>query len=148
MKRNSGLVVALLVAFAVAVFGGCVTSQEKKEGASVNEGSILYVCDCGPDCRCKDAVSVHPGKCPCGRESASTHVLKIEGDEAVLCTCGASCSCTIDPKDPTKCSCGKPVKKVSLKGLYVCSCGAGCTCNTVSDKPGKCKCGADLRKVE
>jgi hypothetical protein len=76
------------------------------------------------------------------------HVLKIEKDEAVLCTCGKDCHCKINEADPTKCGCGKPVKRVSLKGLYVCNCGAGCACNTISDKPGKCKCGNELRKVE
>ncbi|MBF0317413.1 MAG: hypothetical protein HQL04_04495 [Nitrospirae bacterium] len=147
MKKVFGVVVTLLVA--VAMFGSLVVAQEKKEGTKVNEGSIVYVCDCGKDCHCKGGVLTQPGKCPCGHnESAAMHVLKIEGDEAVLCTCGANCTCKLDPSDPTKCSCGKAVKKVSLKGLYVCNCGASCTCNTVSDKPGKCRCGADLRKVE
>jgi hypothetical protein len=75
------------------------------------------------------------------------HVLKIEGDEAVLCACGKDCACGIDPKDPTKCSCGKPVKRVSIKGMYVCNCGPDCKCNTVSDKPGTCKCGVALKKL-
>jgi hypothetical protein len=89
-----------------------------------------------------------PGKCTCGKKMAGMHVLKIENGEALLCTCGKGCTCQLDPKDPTKCGCGKPVKRVSLKGMYVCNCGEGCTCNTISDKPGTCRCGKELKKVE
>jgi len=78
------------------------------------------------------------------------HVLKIEGEEALLCTCAEGCKCSLDPKDPTKCGCGQPVKRVSLKGagIYFCNCGGSCMCNTVSNSPGKCKCGMDLKKVD
>jgi hypothetical protein len=78
------------------------------------------------------------------------HVLKIEGTVASVCTCEEGCKCTLDPKDPTKCGCGNPVKKVDLKGtgIYFCNCGGSCMCNTVSDSPGKCKCGMDLKKVD
>lgn len=137
-----GIVVAVLVC---ARLSSAAETKEaaKKEAAS---GTVLYVCNCGPDCKC-NTVSVKPGNCTCGQKLVPMHVLKIEKDTAILCTCGGGCSCKINEKDPTKCGCGKPVKRVSLKGLYVCDCGEGCSCNTISDKPGKCKCGKDLRKV-
>jgi hypothetical protein len=78
------------------------------------------------------------------------HVLKIEGNEALVCTCEKGCKCSLDPKDPTKCGCGKPAKRINLKGtgIYFCNCGGSCSCNIVSDKPGKCKCKMDLKKVD
>lgn len=121
-----------------------------KEGSSLPEdkgaGSILYVCNCGDNCKC-NTVSTKPGKCPCGTDLVSTHVLKIDNDEALLCMCGKDCTCKISKDDPTKCGCGKPVKRVSIKGMYACNCGPGCSCNTVSDRPGKCKCGVELKKI-
>ncbi|MBF0345751.1 MAG: hypothetical protein HQL06_16170 [Nitrospirae bacterium] len=146
MKRVWGLVAAMFLT--VVVFSNFVLAEGEKGGASVKEGSVVYVCDCGKDCHCKDEVSTQPGKCSCGHERVPMHVLKIDGNETVLCTCGKDCQCKLDPNDPAKCTCGKQVKKVSLKGLYVCACGPSCSCNTVSDKPGKCKCGAELRKVD
>ncbi|TAN43953.1 MAG: hypothetical protein EPN22_08665 [Nitrospirae bacterium] len=119
-------------------------AKGKKRGASSN---ILYVCNCGPECKC-NTVSTKPGKCSCGEALVPMHILKIEKDEALLCTCGKGCSCKLDPNDPSKCGCGKDVKRVSIKGLYACACGEGCTCNRVSDKPGKCRCGNELKKVE
>ena len=47
-----------------------------------------------------------------------------------------------------KCACGKGVKEVSVKGMYVCACGDGKCCATVSDKPGNCACGKEMKKVE
>jgi len=66
------------------------------------------------------------------------HVVKVEGDEALLCACAEGCECTVDPDDPTKCSCGHTLERVDLKGtgIYFCNCGGSCMCNTVSDRPG------------
>jgi hypothetical protein len=75
------------------------------------------------------------------------HLLAIEKDTAILCRCGAECTCERSKDDPNKCGCGKSVKKVDLKGKYVCGCGADCKCNTISDKPGKCGCGKDLKQL-
>ena len=146
MKTRVFLVAAVLV---VAVSAGLVLAiaAEQASKEAVAEGSVLYVCDCGEQCKC-NTVSTKPGKCSCGQDLVPMHVLKIDKDEAVLCTCGKDCACKISETDPTKCGCGKPVKRVSLKGLYVCNCGAGCSCNTISDKPGKCRCGNDLRRVD
>jgi hypothetical protein len=79
------------------------------------------------------------------------HVIRVEGDEAILCQCHEGCKCGgLDPKDPTKCMCGNPVKRISLKGtgLYFCNCGGACSCNTVSATPSKCRCGMDLKKAD
>lgn len=135
------LTTVVLVAF--------VFAESKKESStqeSKGTGSVLYVCNCGENCKC-NTVSTKPGKCACGEDLVPMHVLKIEKDEAILCACGKDCTCGLNPNDPTKCSCGKPVKRVSIKGMYVCNCGNDCKCNTVSDKPGKCKCGAELKKI-
>jgi hypothetical protein len=142
MKTKLALIGVLIGVLACA--GLSFATEEKKDPSP---GSMLYVCNCGSDCKC-NTVSVKPGKCTCGGDLVAMHVLKIEKDEALLCTCGGDCKCKISESDPSKCGCGKPIKRVSLKGLYVCNCGKGCNCNTISDKPGKCKCGNDLRLVE
>ena len=111
---------------------------------------VLYTCNCGPKCKCT-TVSTKPGNCGCGQPMKRGHVVKVEGNEAILCMCEEGCKCSgLDPKDPTKCACGNPVKRVNLKGtgIYFCNCGGSCTCNTVSDSPVKCKCGMELRKVD
>jgi hypothetical protein len=77
------------------------------------------------------------------------HLVKVEGDEALLCTCGANCACALDKKDGSKCGCGMAVKRVSLKGTGInfCNCGGSCFCNTVSSEPGACKCGMPLKTI-
>ena len=144
-KSLSGLTV-LAVALMLAGFVIAGTAQGSSLPEDKGAGSILYVCNCGENCKC-NTISTTPGKCACGSELVPTHVLKIENDEALLCTCGKDCTCKINPDDPTKCGCGKAVKRVNIKGMYVCNCGAGCSCNTVSDQPGKCKCGVEMRKI-
>jgi hypothetical protein len=144
MKKKLILIVALIAA--VAVISGGLAIAVDKEKPAANKGSVLYVCNCGPDCKC-NTVATKPGNCTCGTKLAPMHVLKIENGEAILCTCGAECTCTLNAADPTKCGCGKPVKVASLKGMYVCNCGPDCKCNTVSDKPGKCVCSSELKKV-
>ena len=78
------------------------------------------------------------------------HVIKIEGDEAILCQCEEGCKCELSKDDPSKCACGNQVKRVKLAGtgIHFCNCGGSCVCNTVSDQPGDCKCGMPLKKVE
>jgi hypothetical protein len=75
------------------------------------------------------------------------HLLEIEKDTAVFCRCGADCTCERSKDDPDKCGCGKPVKKISLKGKYICACGEACKCGAISDKPGKCPCGTEMKQV-
>jgi hypothetical protein len=121
-----------------------------EKGKASARSDVLYTCNCGAECKCNSA-STKPGNCKCGKPMAWGHVIRIEGDQAVLCMCGEGCQCKgLDPKDSTKCNCGTPVKKVSLKGtgVYFCNCGGSCECNNVSDKPGKCNCGMDLKRVD
>jgi len=109
---------------------------------------VLYSCDCGPECQC-NTVSTKPGKCACGVDLKWGHVLKIEGNDAILCQCGEGCKCGgLDAKDPTKCLCGTAVKRVSLEGTGInfCNCGGSCHCNTVSEKAGDCMCGMKLKQ--
>lgn len=127
--------------------GPGVANAAAAQSKGANSPSVLYVCGCDDKCTC-NSLSKKPGKCTCGKKMIPTHVLKIEGTEAVLCQCGKDCTCQIDKNDPTKCGCGKPVKRVSLKGKYICGCGPDCQCNSIANKPGKCKCGKKLVKVE
>ena len=129
--------------FAIFAYVETGTAEEQRK-------DVLYTCKCGPECKC-NTVSTKPGNCACGQPMKWGHVVKIEGNEALLCTCKEGCKCSgLNPKDPTKCACGNPVKRVSLKGtgIYFCNCGGSCMCNTVSDSPGKCKCGMELKKVD
>jgi hypothetical protein len=104
---------------------------------------VCYTCD---DCH---VMAMKAGKCPkCGKEMTAKHVLAVKDGKAYLCSCGKDCTCEMKGDDMTKCSCGKPVVDMSLKGMYVCGCGTECKCNTMSDKPGKCHCGKDLKQVE
>lgn len=136
----------ILVFSLLLVGSGAIQSP----AADADRHDVLYTCACGPSCNC-NTVSTKPGKCACDKELKWGHVLKIEGNEAILCQCGEGCQCGgLDAKDPSKCVCGNPVKRVSLEGtgIYFCNCGASCFCNTVSDQPGKCRCGMDLKKEE
>ena len=129
------------------LFAGCAST--KATSTKAERKDVLYTCNCGPQCKC-NTVSTEPGKCACGVPLKWGHVIKVEGNEAILCQCEEGCQCAgLDPKDPAKCVCGTPVKRVNLAGtgIYFCNCGGSCTCNTVSAKPGVCRCGMNLKKV-
>jgi hypothetical protein len=64
-------------------------------------------------------VKVEPGNCSCGKPLAWGHVVKVEGDVALVCTCTEGCTCKIDATDPTKCGCGKESASASGTGLLV-----------------------------
>ena len=134
---RKSLIVLLVVAFVVVALGLVIAADKSK---------VYYVCNCKDDCKC-NSISKEPGKCKCGSEMAAMHLLAIEKDTAVFCRCGADCTCERSKDDPSKCGCGKPVKTVSLKGMYVCACGPDCKCGEISDKPGKCGCGGDMKQV-
>ena len=141
----------LLILGLFTLLAGCAEKQVASTRPAGQEArqDVLYTCNCGPQCSC-NTVSTKPGNCACGAPLKWGHVLKIEGSEAILCQCNEGCSCGgLDAKDPSKCVCGTPVKRVDLTGtgIYFCNCGGSCYCNTVSDQPGKCKCGMDLKKV-
>ena len=142
----------VFVGLLMAILAGCAAMETETATtpAQPDRQDVLYTCNCGPQCNC-NTVSTKPGKCACGAPLKWGHVLKIEGNEAILCQCMEGCKCGgLDPNDPTKCVCGNPVKRVNLAGtgIYFCNCGGSCYCNTVSDKPGKCKCGMNLKKVD
>lgn len=143
----------LFLAF-ILTLTGCATTQTAdtadKADTQTARQDVLYTCDCGPQCKC-NSMSTTPGNCECGKPMKWGHVLRVEGNEAILCQCAKGCSCAgLDPKDPTRCMCGTPVKRVNMEGsgIYFCNCGGSCACKTVSDAPGPCKCGMKLKKVE
>lgn len=132
----------------LALAAGC--ASKRGTGAPGGRQDVLHTCNCGPQCKC-NVVSTTPGKCACGTALKWGHLLRVEGNVGTLCQCNAGCTCGgLDPKDPAKCVCGTPVKRVNLAGtgIYFCNCGGACSCNTVSPAPGKCKCGMELKKVE
>ena len=141
--RSLGFVLLVaLVTIALSPAGSTLAAEERQD--------VLYTCNCGPECKC-NTVSIKPGKCACDTPLKWGHVLRIEGNEAILCQCAEGCKCSgLDAQDPSKCVCGTPVKRVSLEktGIYFCNCGGSCTCNTVSEEPGSCKCGMKLKKVD
>lgn len=143
-------VIKLFIAgiFLTLFIAGCAAMQQT--AMEPERQDVLYTCNCGPQCKC-NTVSTKPGNCACGAPLKWGHVLKVEGNEVILCQCNEGCKCGgLDPNDPGKCLCGTPVKRVSLAGtgIYFCNCGGSCYCNTVSSEPGKCRCGMDLKKAE
>lgn len=144
------MALALLASLCVAWAGAALAAHgDHQEGAAEKRKDVLYVCNCGDQCKC-NTVSTAPGKCSCGSPLKAGHVVKSEGNDVLLCPCDEGCQCESDAKDPAKCGCGKALRRVSLKGtgLFFCNCGGSCTCNQVSDKPEKCRCGMDLKKAD
>ena len=140
------ILTVLFLVFLLAL-SGCAAKQTAS--TQVDREDVLYTCNCGLQCNC-NSMSTQAGNCACGNPMKWGHVLRIEGNEALLCQCAEGCSCGgLDPKNPNKCMCGTPIKRVNLEGtgIYFCNCGGSCSCNTVSESPGKCKCGMNLKKV-
>lgn len=99
----------------------------------------VYVC---PDC---EMMALKAGKCEkCGKEMVEKHLLGIKDGQAMLCDCPAGCKCDAKGVKDGKCACGKEVKMMSCKGMYVCPMG----CPKMSSMPGKCACGMDMKKCE
>jgi len=151
MKTGNTLRLLVILVFFL-LLAGCVQKQmadTRADGEQARQ-DVLYTCDCGPQCNCH-SMSTKPGNCACGKPLKWGHVLKVEGNQALLCRCTEGWRCAdLDQSDPSKCTCGSPVKRVNLAGtgIYFCNCGGSCYCNTVSDKPGKCRCGMNLKKVD
>jgi len=137
-------VLALIIAGSIMVCLAAEPAAPAKAPAATKQVMPCYVCT-----MCK-TMAMEPGKCPnCGMDMAAMHMLNVKDGMAYCCSCAADCKCTMkEGADTKKCSCGKDVAPVSLKGKYVCGCGPDCKCNTVSDKPGKCQCGEDMKKVK
>ena len=93
MKKKLILIVALIAA--VAVISGGLAIAVDKEKAADTKGSVLYVCNCGPDCKCTHRVH-QAGQMHVRERLAPMHVLKIDKGEAILCTCGAECTCKLN----------------------------------------------------
>lgn len=103
----------------------------------------VYVC---PACH---TMAMEAGKCTmCGKDMVQKHMLGMKDGKALVCDCEADCKCDAKGMKDGKCSCGKEVQTMSVKGMYVCACEGGKCCSTISDKPGKCACGHDLKKAE
>lgn len=140
---RTGLVLLLAALAAGVTATSCKTMEHKKDKAGMEKQAAMtqavYVC---PDCH---VMSSEPGKCTmCGKGLQEMHLLGIKKGKALLCACGGGCPCNAAGVKDGKCACGKEVKKVSAKGMYVCPNG----CPEISKKPGKCMCGKEMKKVE
>lgn len=151
MKRKSEAVVivllGVLVGASMVVLGmGKTRTQEPPAPTALAApmAQAQYLC---PKCH---VLSEAPGKCPtCQSELVGTHVLAVQGGMASCCGCPDGCKCKgLSATDPSKCSCGKAVEKVSVKGKYVCPNADPGKCTSVSDKPGTCQCKKDMVKSE
>ena len=85
--------VLLFVALSVFLVSAIMTVA-KADGPRQD---VLYSCNCGPECKC-NSVSIKPGNCACGKPMKWGHVLKIEGTQAILCTCAEGCKCSLDQR--------------------------------------------------
>jgi rRNA maturation protein Nop10 len=141
MTLASAIVIGLLMAVtqspaAEGVKADKTKHMEKKEAVS----QAVYVC---PDCH---TMALKEEKCPkCGKELEKSHLLGTKNGEALICACGADCKCDAKGMKDGKCACGKDVKMMSVKGMYVCPEG----CPVISEKAEKCPhCGKEMKKVE
>jgi len=139
MKRTMSLMVALCC-FCLGIAAFSVTAEEAA-GTAKKACKMQSVFAC-PACKGMAAVA---GTCTkCEKTMAEKHVLGVKDGEAMVCDCPATCTCNAAGIKDDKCGCGKPVMKMSTKGMCVCPNG----CPKVSDKTGKCPCGKELKKVE
>ncbi len=119
--------------------------------AGDTETKVLYVCNCGEACTCGKAISSNPGACDCGKTLMPMHLLKREGTEAYLCSCGKDCDCKVNEKEPAKCGCGRPVRKVILPKEHACgTCpdrSEGCPQEAAEGKAGCGQCEKPCRKI-
>jgi hypothetical protein len=141
MKSHLAMIMAaVVVGSTLAVYAGndegAAAGTEKKAPAP----QAVYAC---PDCH---TVAMAAGKCKgCDKEMVKSRVLEVKNGEATICGCDSDCKCDAKSVKDGKCSCGKDVGKVSLKGMFVCPEG----CPAISDKPGNCQgCGKEMKKVE
>lgn len=114
------MVVSILVAsamLAMANCGSCGVGKSSTAGKAAMDckDMSLYAC-----AHCKTVAS-EAGKCSkCNTDMAKMRVLECKDGAAKLCACASDCKCVIDAKDAAKCSCGKGVVAVSVKGLKCC----------------------------
>ncbi|MFA7160143.1 MAG: hypothetical protein WC299_12650 [Kiritimatiellia bacterium] len=134
MKKILALFVLAAFASATAVMAQEAAAEKKAEAT---KAPCVCCCDKCP------MVAIKATKC-CGQDMACKNVLAVKDGCAICCGCGADCKCTLKEGDETKCKCGKDVKKVSLKGMFVCE-----KDKVICNKEGKCSvCGGDLKAVK
>ena len=149
MKRLFGLI-ATVGCLGLALHAANAVAEEGTTAAATGAGMekcaampCVYVC---PACH---MMAMKAGDCPmCQKKMAKMHVLGVKDGKASVCACGAACKCDAAGMKDGKCSCGKEVQEVSVKGMYVCPCSGGTCCSSISDKPGKCACGHEMKKAE
>lgn len=137
------VVAASCAALAIGLFTGCACcAKQGKKMAKQDKMAMMPCVQVCPDCH---VVAMKGAKCPmCQKAMSAKHVLGIKDGSAMLCDCGAGCKCDAMGIKDGKCACGKEVKTMSAKGMYVCAMG----CPEISDKPGKCMCGKELELVK
>jgi hypothetical protein len=135
--RRLGILAVVLFA-SLAVSGGARAAEPaakaapaaaKAEAAAVapvKAGDAVYVCGCGPECKC-GTIQAGPGKCSCGHDLVKAAVTKVEGDQISVRIAGAKADQV-------------------FKAPYKCGCGGGCNCTPAALGPGTCKCGKELVK--
>ena len=98
--------VALVVGCGAAPSETVATAEVNVEQAPAAEAAaearhdMVYVCSCGEDCDC-NTVATEPGNCACGNELKAAHLVKVEGNEGLLCSCEEGCTCEINSEDET-----------------------------------------------
>ena len=139
----SGVACCLAASVSVRAMGkpASKTADASAPGMSADQpmATAHYLC---PKCH---VMSETAGKCPkCDAEMVSTHILAVKDGMAYCCGCPDNCKCKGMAEGMTKCSCGKDITKVDVKGKYVCACKDPGKCTSVGDKPGKCQCNKDM----
>jgi len=144
MKKITFAACTTLTLFAaLALFAvGCATTAGVGEG---NKAPAIYryVCNCGQDCNC-GSNAAKPGNCSCGKPMVRKKVLVEKGSAYYICGNPACQGDKQDPKNPSVCSCGQPLKSFPKQGAYSCAC-PGCDCDMQANVPAKCVCGVDMK---
>lgn len=146
MKLRLALVLGLTLAGSLLMVGTEAGAMAKKPDMpkkgmekKAAMGQKAYVCE---GCH---VLSAKAGECPkCQKKMDKMHLLGVKDGKAMLCACGASCTCDAKGVKDGKCACGKEVKKMKATGLYACAMG----CPELSENPGTCACGMEMKKVE
>jgi len=141
MNKSMRLVVAVCC-FGLMSGALRVMAEEKSTTSADKKASVTQSVFACSHCR---TMAIKAGKCgTCEKEMKEQHVLSVKDGNAMLCACEATCACNAAGMKEGKCGCGKEVKTVSAKGMYVCADG----CPEIANKPGKCACGKELKKAE
>lgn len=141
MKKSMSLV-ASICCFGLMSGALRVIAEEKTETAADKKAAVSQSVFACPPCH---TMAMKAGKCgTCEKVMKEKHVLGVKDGNAMLCACEAACTCNAAGMKDGKCGCGKEVKTVSAKGMYVCAGG----CPGIANKPGKCACGKELKKAE